>query len=108
MAASHFVAYADFPLLRDIAAHHRVYTGRKLLAVGSVKYFYVDNYAVFTVGNTERVVSHVARLVAEYGAEQSFLGGKVGLSLGSNLTHQDIARVHLGAYPDYSPVVKVF
>ena len=43
-------------------------------------------------------------LLAEDGPEQALLGGQVGLALGGDLAHQDIAGTHLGAHPDDAPV----
>ena len=57
--------------------------------------------------HTQRGISYLARLLAEYGAEQPLLGGKLGLALGRNLAHEYIARRNLGAYTYYSAFVKI-
>ena len=55
---------------------------------------------------SERVL-HLARLLAEDGAQQLLLGGQLGLALGRDLADQDVAGVHLGAQADDAVLVQV-
>ena len=57
--------------------------------------------------NTQGSISYLARLFAEYRAEKSFLGGKLGFYLRSNLTYKYISRGNLGAYAYNSAFVEV-
>ena len=45
--------------------------------------------------NSQRVVTHLARLLAEDSAEQSLLCVQLGLALRGNLADEDIAGVYL-------------
>ena len=46
--------------------------------------------------HAQRGVLHVSGLLTEDGAQQALLRSKVGLALGGNLTHEDVAGLHLG------------
>ena len=56
----------------------------------------------------ERRVAHLARLVAEYGAQQTLLGREVGFALRRDLTDENIARIDLRAYANDTVLVEVF
>ena len=73
----------------------RVYAGGKLVAVLAGELPDIDDYSVFAVRNAERSIAHVSRLLAEDRAEKSFLGGKLGLSLRSYLTDENVACANL-------------
>src|SRR5216684_1748899 len=67
----------------------------------------VDHRALHARRDPQRAVAHVAGLLAEDGAEQLLLGRELGLALGSDLAHQDRARLHLRADADDARVVQV-
>ena len=58
-------------------------------------------------GDVEGGISDLSRLFAEDCAEQSLLGGQLGLALGRNLTDKDIAGVDFGADADDAALVEV-
>ena len=53
--------------------------------------------AVHAGRGLERGVADVARLLAEDGPQEPLLGGEVGLALGGDLPHQDVAGRGRGA-----------
>ena len=57
--------------------------------------------------NAERSISYLSRFLAENRTQKSFLGGKLGFSLRSNLTYKYISRGNLGAYAYNSAFVEV-
>ena len=61
----------------------------------------------FAVRNAERSIAHVSRLLAEDRAEKSFLGGKLGLSLRSDLTDENVACANLCSDLDNAVCVKI-
>ena len=76
--------------------NYLIYAGRKLVALLVGEHAYVNDDTRFTVGQTERGISGLTGLLTEDRAEKSLFCGKVGLSLGSNLTYKDIPCVYLG------------
>ena len=48
----------------------------------------------------QRRVAHLARLFAEYSAEQTLLGGKLGLALRRDLADEYVAGANLGTLSD--------
>ena len=58
-------------------------------------------------GTLQRGVAHLARLLAEDGAQQALLGGQLGLALRGDLADEDIAGVHLGADADDAALVEI-
>ena len=107
MATRHLIADGELSLLGDIAADNFVYAGRQLVAVLLGEYFDIDNDAVFAVGPFQGSISDFLGFLAEYRAEQSLLGGQLGLALGRYLADKYIAGVNLCADADYASVVKV-
>src|SRR5690606_4324522 len=53
----------------------------------------VDDDAGHPWRHLERAVAHVARLLAEDGPQELLLGAELGLALGGDLAHQDVARL---------------
>ena len=107
VAAGHLVAHADLALLGDVAADHLADAGLQLVAVLGGKDLDVHDDAVLAVGHTEGGVADLAGLLAEDGAQQPLLGGQLGLALGGDLAHQDVAALDLGADADDAPLVQV-
>ena len=108
MTAGHFIAHGDFTLLSDIAAYQHIYSGRKLLGIFSCEYLNVNDNSSLAVRYFKGVVADFSCLFAEYGSEQSFLGGKLGLAFWRYLSYQNVACSYFCAYADNAPVVKVF
>ncbi len=100
MTACHFIADRDLTFLCNVYAHDFVYSGRELVSVFTRESLDIDNDSRFSVRQSERVVAHFTGLVSEYCAEQSFFGGKFGLSLRRNLTYEYIAGSDLGTLAD--------
>ncbi len=55
----------------------------------------------------ERGVAHIAGLFAEDGAQQLFFRRQLGLALGSDLAHQNVAVLDLGADADHAALVQI-
>ena len=58
-------------------------------------------------GHLQRVVLDVLAGAAEDGVQQLFLGRELGLRLGRDLAHQDVARVDVGAHADDAVLIEV-
>ena len=52
------------------------------------------------MGNTQGSISNLTSLLTKDGTEQALLGGQLGLTLGRDLTHQDITGADLGTLLD--------
>ena len=63
--------------------------------------------AGLAVRNTERGVTDFAGLFTEDGAQQALLGSELGLTLGSDLTHQNVTGTNLGTHTDNAPFIQV-
>ena len=103
----HLVTDGDLSLLCDVAADNHVDTGRKLVAVGSCEDLYIDDYTALTVGNSERCVSDFPCLFTEDGSKKSLFGCQLCLTLGCDLTDENVACVYLGAYSDDTSLIEV-
>ena len=68
---------------------------------------HVDDHAALAVGHLERGVAHLARLLLEDRADQLLLRGQLGLALGRDLAHQQVAGLDLGADAHDAAVVEV-
>ena len=68
---------------------------------------YVDHGTDTIVGNTQRGILNLGGLLTENGTEQLLLRSKLSLSLGSNLTYQNIPAVDLGTDIDDTGLVKL-
>ena len=91
VAACHLVADRKLTLLSNVATNYLVYAGAELVAVLSCEYLNVYDDTVLTVRHTQRGISDFLSLFTEDSTKKSFFGGKLGFSLGSNLTDEDIA-----------------
>src|SRR4029077_1673314 len=69
--------------------------------------FDVDDGALDARGAIERSVADIAGLFAEDGAKELLFRGERGLALGSDLAHEDVARLHDGADADYAALVEI-
>ena len=91
VTACHLVADRKLTLLSNVATNYLVYAGAELVAVLSCEHLNVYDDTVLTVRHTQGGVSDFLSLFTEDSTEKSFFGGKLGLSLGSNLTDENIA-----------------
>jgi hypothetical protein len=67
----------------------------------------VDDDAALAVGNAQRRIANLTRLLTEDGAEQALLCTQFGFALGSDLADQDIAGVNLSTDIDDAALVEV-
>ena len=107
VAAGHLVADADLALLGDRDPDQAVHARHELVAFLAAEDANVDDLAALAVGQAQAGVLHLAGLLAEDRAEQSLLGGQLGLALGRDLADQDVARLDLGADVDDAFLVQV-
>jgi hypothetical protein len=71
-----------------------------------VKHLDVHDYAALAVGHLQGGIADFSGLLAEYGAQQALLGGEVGLALGRDLAHKDVAGADLRADADDAALVQ--
>ena len=107
VASGHLVADRDLSLLGDVAADHHVDARRELVAVFAGEDLHVHDDAVFAVRHAQGGVAHLARLLAEDRAQQALLRVELGLALGRDLAHEDVAGAHLGAHADDAAFVEL-
>ena len=107
VASGELVALGDLALLGHVDADQLVDSRGEVVAVVTGEYLDVDDAAALAVGNLERGVADLTRLLLEDGADQFLFGGKLGLALGGDLAYQQIAGVDLGADADDAVFVEV-
>ena len=107
VAAGHLVADGDLALLGDGDADQPVDAGQELVVQLAAELANVDDLAALAVGQAQRAVLHLARLLAEDRAEQSLLRRQLGLALGRDLADEDVAGPDLGADVDDAVLVEV-
>ena len=107
MTARHLIADGDLTLLCDIASYQLVNSWRKLIAVLTGEYLDIDNNARFAVGDLQGVVSYFLGLFTENSSQKSFFSGKLGLSLRSYLSDEDIAGSYLCTDTNDTTVIEV-
>ncbi|KAF5050874.1 hypothetical protein DSECCO2_425030 [anaerobic digester metagenome] len=78
-----------------------------LVAGAAVEDLHVDDRALDSRRDLEGRVLHVARLVAEDGPQQAFLGSELRLALGRDLADEDVVGFDLGADADDAALVEV-
>ncbi len=107
VATGELVALGDLALLGHEHAHQLVDARRQVVALVPAEGLDVDDHAALAVGHLQRGVADLARLLLEDRADQLLLGGQLGLALGRDLAHEQVARDHLGADPHDAAVVEV-
>src|SRR5690606_26539968 len=80
-------------------------TGVLLQALAG-EHLYADDGALGAARHPQGSVLHVGGLLAEDGPQQFLLGGQLGLALGGDLAHQDIAGGHFRAHVDDAGLVE--
>jgi len=107
VAAGHLVAHADLALLGDVDADDLVDAGGHLVAIFTGEALHIHNNAALAVGDLQGCIPDLSRLFAEDGAQQALLRGEIGLSLGGDLAHQDVARADFRADGDDAALVQI-
>ena len=110
MSIRHLVPFDHLPRLRYPQADEHVYAWRQLIAFGALLLdddADVDDLAPLAVRHAKRRILDVAGFLSEYRAQQLLLGAELGLALGSNLPHQNVARPNLRADADDSLLVEL-
>src|SRR5881296_892034 len=107
VAARHLVAGRDLPLLGDVDPDHLVDAGAELVLVLAGEDLDVDHDSALAMRHAQARVAHLARLFTEDRAEQPLLSRQLGLALGRDLAHQDVALLDLGADVDDAALVEV-
>jgi hypothetical protein len=100
VTAGHLVADADLALLGDGDPDQAVDARLQVIIELATELADLDDLASLAVGQTERAVLHLTRLLTEDRPQEAFLGGQLGLALGRDLADQDVARTHLGTDVD--------
>src|SRR3954469_11928184 len=107
VTAGELVALGDLALLGDVDHDALVDARAELVVVLRGELLDGDDRALFTVGNLQRGVAHLAALLVEDRAQQALLGRQLGLALGRDLADQDVAGTDLGADADDAALVEV-
>jgi hypothetical protein len=92
VASGELVALGDLALGRDVDADHVVDARRQLVAVRAAEALPADDDAALAVGDLQRGVAHLARLLPEDRAQQALLRRELGLALRRDLADEDVAR----------------
>ena len=106
VASSHLVTNGDLATLCDEDAY-RLLDTRAQVAIVLVQFANINDDALFTVGNTQGGVTHLARLLTEDGAQQALFAGQFGFTLRGDLANQDVARANLSTNADDAAFVEV-
>src|SRR5690625_4594464 len=107
VAAGHLVTDGDLAALGHVDADHLVDARRELIIVLTVEDAHADDGADLTVGNTQRGVADLARLLTEDRTQQPLLRGQLGLTLRGDLADEDVSVSDLGADADDAAIVEV-
>ena len=107
VAAGHLVADADLALLRDRHPDQAVHARLEVVVELAPELADLDHLAALAVGQAQRGVLHLARLLAEDRAQEALLRRQLGLALGRDLADEDVAGADLGADVDDALLVEV-
>ncbi len=106
MAPGHLVALGDLPLLDDVDAHDGVDSrGEGIFVLAGEDLDRVDD-ARPAMGDAQRAVLALFRLLGEDGHEELLFGGGLGLALRGDLPDEDVAFFDFGARDDDAPFVE--
>src|SRR6476619_2164638 len=107
VAAGHLVADRDLALLGDRHADQPVDPGLEVVVELAPELADLDHLATLAVGQAQRAVLHLARLLTEDRPQESLLCRQLGLALGRDLADEDVAGADLGADVDDALLVEV-
>ena len=107
VTASHLIAHGDLTLLSDIDTDTLVDARAQLIAVFTGEHLDIDHDTALAVWHFQRGISDFSRLFPKDGAQQPFFGSQVSLTLGGDLTNQNVAGVDFCAHPNDAPFVQV-
>ncbi|MNZ94722.1 hypothetical protein D3C78_1138360 [compost metagenome] len=107
VTSGHFIAFGNFPFLRDVSTNQLINSRRQLIAVLTSKHLHVYNNTVSTMRYAQRRITNLTSLFTEDGMEQSFLSCKLRYALRRHLADQNISSANLGSDTDNSALVKV-
>src|SRR5207237_6492540 len=105
VTAGELVALRDLALLGDVHPHKLVDARSQLVLLVTREHLDVDDLARLAVRHLEAGVTDLARLLAEDRPQQALLRSELGLALGGDLAHEDIAGADLGADTDDAALV---
>ena len=107
VAAGHLVADRDLALLGDRHPDQPIDAGLQVVVELATELADLDDLAALAVGQAQRAVLHLARLLTEDRPQEALLGGQLGLALGRDLADEDVAGADLGADVDDALLVEV-
>ena len=111
MTSGELVSLSDLAMLSDVNADDAVYACRKLVAVVFSRFcgcfFNCNNGSGFAVRHAQRSIAHFAALLLEDCAQKTLFGGKLGFSLRSYFSYENVAGLNLGSNADYAALVKI-
>ena len=107
MSSGHLIAGADLAFLRDVNADRLVDAGIQLVAILPCKDLGVYNNPVLTVRNLQRGISHLSCLLSENSAKQLLFRRQLCLSLGGNLSHQNITGANFRADANDTVLIQI-
>ena len=96
MAACHLITHGDLTLLSDVDLDHAVHAGGQIIAGLAREHTHVHDHAGLAVRQAQGGVTHLAGLLTEDSAQEAFLSGQLSLTLGGDLTDENVAGTHLG------------
>ena len=107
MTACHLIADTDLSLLCNVYSDGLVNTRTELVGILSGKYLSVYDNTVGSVRYLEGGIPYLSCFLTENSSEKPLLRSKLGLSLRSYLSYQNIPGAYLGADTDDSVLVEV-
>ena len=108
VATSELVTLGDLALLGDVNHDALVDSRAKLvITIDSVKHLDANDGSLLTVGDLQRCVADLARLLVEDGTEQTLLGAELGFTLRRDFSDEDVAGANLGTDADDASLVQV-
>ena len=102
----HLVALGYLARLSDPQPNH-LFDARRQVVLIRAERLDVDNLAALAVRDAQGCVFHIARLFAEYRAQQLLFRAELSFPLGRYLANEDVARLDFGAHADDALFVQV-
>ena len=108
VAPRHFVAFAEFPFLRNVNADELIYARRQFIAVFTGKFLDVDHFPEFSMRHTERCITDFSFLIAENVTEKTFFRSQFCFPFRRYFADKDITGTYIGADTDNTVFIKIF